>query len=115
MLVAFAGVVRWSGGGTWATVALMTVASTKGGSRRSSRFDHAVRFVSALSMGGLGAARGCGGGTITYCECLSGSAGSDGGPGRSSRACTSSELDAGCNTITRGEPSGPLPPPELAT
>lgn len=74
--------------------------------RRSGRVDHVVRFVTALSMGGLGAVRGCGGGSACVCP-------ADAGVAQSSNAvCSASEQDAGCNTIGFG--AGPLAPPELA-
>lgn len=77
------------------------------------KLDRVLRFVSALSMGGLGAVRGCGGGTITHCNCPveAGVVVTDAELG--SAACTSNELDAGCTTTVTGIPSGPLPPPEL--
>ncbi|MFO0559295.1 MAG: hypothetical protein U0269_14865 [Polyangiales bacterium] len=68
--------------------------------------DHVLRFVTALSMGGLGAMRGCGGGAIA-CNCPS-----DGSVQTVSRTyCSASQQDAGCTTYVEGV--GPLPPPSL--
>ncbi|MBL8683949.1 MAG: hypothetical protein JNK05_32555 [Myxococcales bacterium] len=75
---------------------------------RARRLDRVLRFVTALSMGGAGALRGCGGGSV-YCECRPA-----GGSPRDAAvyaACTAREQDAGCVTIYEG--SGPIPPPEL--
>ena len=74
--------------------------------RRSARVDHVVRFVTALSMGGLGAVRGCGAGSACSCP-------ADAGVAQSTNAvCNDTERDAGCTTIGFG--AGPLAPPELA-
>ncbi|MBL8683948.1 MAG: hypothetical protein JNK05_32550 [Myxococcales bacterium] len=76
--------------------------------KNSRKLDRVVRFVSALSMGGLGAVRGCGGGG-SACLCPT-----DSGyviDAAVSTACTAAETDAGCSTLVSG--SGPLPPPEL--
>lgn len=79
----------------------------------SRKLDRVLRFVGALSMGGLGAVRGCGGGSITNCNCPleAGVVVTD--AELASQACTSNELDAGCTTTVTGIPSGPMPPPEL--
>lgn len=76
--------------------------------RRARYLDRALRFVTALSLGGAGVVRGCGGGAV-YCECTP-----NGGSPRDAAvfaACSAREQDAGCVTIYEG--SGPLPPPEL--
>lgn len=79
----------------------------------SRKLDHVLRFVTALSMGGLGAVRGCGGGTITACSCPAEAGVEVTDAEVASAACTGRELDAGCQTVMWGVPSGPLPPPEL--
>jgi hypothetical protein len=78
-----------------------------------SPFERAMRFVTALSMGSVGAVRGCGGGgTVSNCQCAidAGDEVARGGPGR---ACSGAELDAGCRTQVISNGAGPLMPPEL--
>lgn len=76
------------------------------------RRDRAMRFAAALSMGGVAAIRGCalGASSQPTCACTQ----SEPGAGATYRACSSAELDAGCQTRYQVEPVGPLPPPELA-
>lgn len=84
----------------------MKTVAPQGPARRATRVDHVVRFVSALSMGGLGAVRGCGGGSACSCP-------ADAGVAQSTNAvCNDTEQDAGCTTIGFG--AGPLAPPELS-
>jgi hypothetical protein len=87
--------------------------STPAIARRAHRVDHVLRVVSALSMSSVGAARGCGGGSVVACECPADASRSviDGAPATGS--CVAEELDAGCRTVQIGAGAGPLPPPEL--
>ncbi|MBL8683950.1 MAG: hypothetical protein JNK05_32560 [Myxococcales bacterium] len=79
--------------------------------RAPTRLDHALRFVTALAMGGAAAARGCGLGASSRPTCVCSQ--SEPGAGGAYRTCTNAELDAGCQTRYEVEPVGPLPPPEL--
>ncbi len=72
----------------------------------ASRLDHALRVVAALSLGSLGAARGCG--ATVSCRCAL----SDGGISMTSQSCLPSQEEAGCHTQVN--PGRPLAPPELA-
>ncbi|MDP3274448.1 MAG: hypothetical protein Q8Q09_04585 [Deltaproteobacteria bacterium] len=73
-------------------------------SRSVPRHERVIRVLVALSLGPLGAVRGCGGGTV--CDCTN----YDAGDGEA-LTCTPPQLDAGCRLI--GQPSGPLWPPSL--
>jgi hypothetical protein len=81
--------------------------------RHSHRIRHVLRVVSALSMGGLGAVRGCGTSVVVSCQCPADASRVVIDGARATGPCVAEELDAGCLTTQIGSGAGPLAPPEF--